>query len=143
MLLRLIEHRPRLGKRGVRGGELDFEPGRVDTVKDVARLHLGALLEQALHHNPRDARANLGDAHWRDAAWQLPDNRPRGGLHRDKGDLGRCFRLIRLSLGYFASGKDDHPTTESGKRDRAGLKIHPVLFSNRSSSPMRMGAAGK
>lgn len=100
MPLRMFKHSPCLGERRFCGIELDFKPGRVNAVKDVASLHLGALLEQSLHYDPGYAGANFRNSHGRDTARQLPDDRPWDRLNRN-----HCYLRGRLCLLRFRQAR--------------------------------------
>jgi hypothetical protein len=120
----LIEHRLRLGERGLGRVELHFEPHRVDAIEHVARLHVGALLKRALQHDSRHARSHFCYARRRDAAGKLADVRPRRGLQRDHAHLRRRNRLLGMRL--VTRGNTDDRTSQHRPCCNGTRNSHPV-----------------
>ena len=116
------QHERRLlaGQRRLGAGEIDLVERGVDLVEDVAFLDLAALLEQPLHHEAGNPGADLGDAHRRDAAGQVPDVGDRLRRHSHDADLGRWPGHRRGGLLLLIAGGqgDEHGAGED--RDRVG-----------------------
>ena len=81
-----------LVQRGFARLQFHLERLGVDPVQRIAGLHFGALLEQALDDDTRDARTNFRNPGGRDPAGQFTDE---GAGLRPYGE-GAYFRLVAV-----------------------------------------------
>ena len=115
LLLGEVEGRLRPLQAGFARLQLDLERLGIDLIERIARLHVAALLEQALDHDARHARSHVGHPRRRDAAWQLAHQGKRLGLDRHDADVG-WSGLGSISGGGLIAGRQQQNQSEHPHR---------------------------